>query len=86
MKKVIIAMVVLLVVAGGSIGAFLSVKKKSDEETRKQQIQEADNILFNFDSESITEISFDFPDGIYTIRNDENTWKLDSDEFTVDTT
>lgn len=86
MKKVIIAMVALLVVAGGSIGAFLSVKKKSDEETRKQQIQEADNILFNFDSESITEISFDCPDGIYTIRNDEDTWKLDSGEFTVDTT
>lgn len=59
MKKVIIAMVALLVVAGGSFGAFFAVKNKSDKETQKQVSELADNVLFSFDSDSITEINFD---------------------------
>ena len=87
MKKVIIAMVALLVVAGGSFGAFLAVKNKSDKETEKQVSELADNVLFSFDSESITEINFDCPDGQYkAVRNEEDKWKLDSGEFTVDQT
>ncbi|MDE5833989.1 MAG: DUF4340 domain-containing protein, partial [Ruminococcus sp.] len=87
MKKVIIAMVALLVAAGGSFGAFLAVKNKSDKETEKQVSELADNVLFSFDSESITEINFDCPDGQYkAVRNEEDKWKLDSGEFTVDQT
>lgn len=86
MKKVIIAMVALLVVAGGSFGAFLAVKNKSDNETKKQVSELADNVLFNFDSDSITEINFDCPDGQYKAVHENDEWKLDNGEFTVDQT
>lgn len=86
MKKVIIAMVALLVVAGGSFGAFLAVKNKSDNETKKQVSELADNVLFSFDSDTITEINFDCPDGNYTAVHEGDTWKLDSGEFSIDET
>lgn len=86
MKKIIIAMVALLVVAGGSFGAFLAVKNKSDNETKKQVSELADNALFSFDSDSITEINFDCPDGQYRAVLEDDTWKLDSGEFTIDQT
>ena len=70
MKKVIIAMVALLVVAGGSFGAFLAVRNKSDKETEKQVSELAENDLFSFDSETVTEISFDCPDGQYKVLHD----------------
>lgn len=84
MKKVIIAMVALLVVAGGSFGAFLAVKNKSDKETEKQVSELAENVLFSFDDETITEINFDCPDGHYRAYYEDETWKLDGNEFTVD--
>lgn len=86
MKKVIIAMIALLVVAGGSFGAFLAVKNKSDNETKKQVSELADNVLFSFDSDSITEINFDCPDGHYKAIHEDDKWKLDDDEFTIDQT
>lgn len=86
MKKVIIAMVALLVVAGGSFGAFLAVKNKSDKETQKQVSELADNVLFSFDDESITEITFDCPDGQYKAVREDDNWKLDGGEFTIDQT
>ncbi|MCM1506406.1 MAG: DUF4340 domain-containing protein [Ruminococcus flavefaciens] len=86
MKKVIIAMVALLVVAGGSFGAFLAVKNKSDKETQKQVAELADNVLFSFDSESITEINFDCPDGQYKALYQDENWKLDGGEFSIDQT
>ena len=87
MKKVIIAAVALLIVAGGSFGAFLVVKNRSDKETEKQVSELADNVLFSFDSDSITEINFDCPDGQYkAVINDDGDWKLDSGEFPLDQT
>ncbi|MDE6833411.1 MAG: DUF4340 domain-containing protein [Ruminococcus sp.] len=84
MKKVIIAMVALLVVAGGSFGAFLAVKNKSEKETEKQVSELAENVIFSFDSEAITEINFDCPDGHYRAYYEDETWKLDGNEFTLD--
>lgn len=86
MKKVIIAMVALLVVAGGSFGALFAVKNKSDKENKKQISELADNVLFQFDSDSITEINFNCPDGTYTAVHNEDGWKLDNNEFTIDQT
>lgn len=86
MKKVIIAMVALLVVAGGAFGAFLAVKNKSDKETQKQVSELADNVLFNFDSDSITEINFDCPDGQYKAIHEDDGWKLEGEEFVIDQT
>lgn len=87
MKKVIIAAVALLIVAGGSFGAFLVVKNRSDKETEKQVSELADNVLFSFDSDSITEINFDCPDGQYkAVVNDDGDWKLDDGEFALDQT
>ena len=84
MKKVIIAMVALLVVAGGSFGAFLAVKNKSDKETEKQVSELAENEVFSFDSENVTEINFDCPDGHYRVVYEDETWKLDNNEFVID--
>lgn len=87
MKKVIIAVVVLLIVAGGSFGAFLAVKNKSDKETEKQESELADNVLFKFDSDTIKEVDFDCPDGQYKAElNEDGEWELESGEFTLDQT
>lgn len=58
MKKNVIALVVLLAAAGGSVGAYLAVKGKKDDETKQYQEQIADLSLFNFDAESINKIEF----------------------------
>lgn len=84
MKKVIIAMVALLVVAGGSFGAFLAVKSNSDKETEKKVSEQAENVLFSFDSEAVTEINFDCPDGTYKVYYEDEEWKLDGSEFVID--
>lgn len=84
MKKVIIAMVALLVVAGGSFGAFLAVRNKSNKETEKQVSELAENVLFSFESDNITEINFECPDGHYKAYYEDETWKLDGNEFTID--
>lgn len=84
MKKVIIAMVALLVVAGGSFGAFLAVKNKSDKETEKQVSELAENEVFSFDSDNVTEINFDCPDGHYRVVKEDENWKLDNNEFVID--
>ena len=87
MKKVIISVVALLIVAGGSFGAFLAVKNKSDKETKQQASELADNLLFSFDDESIKEINFECPDGQYkAVVNDDGDWKLESGEFAIDQT
>lgn len=86
MKKIVIAMVALLVVAGASFGAFLAVKSKSDEETQKQASELADNVLFSFDSDNITEVHFDCSDGQYTAIQTEDGWELESGEFILDQT
>lgn len=87
MKKVIISVVALLIVAGGSFGAFLAVKNKSDKETKQQASELADNVLFSFDDESIKEINFECPDGQYkAVVNDDGDWKLESGEFALDQT
>lgn len=87
MKKVIISVVALLIVAGGSFGAFLAVKNKSDKETKQQASELADNVLFSFDDESIKEINFECSDGQYkAVVNDEGDWKLESGEFALDQT
>lgn len=87
MKKVIIATVALLIVAGGSFGAFLAVKNKSDKETQQQNVQTADKVLFDFDGDSITEITFNCPDGEYkVIKSEDGTWNLDNKEFVIDQT
>lgn len=84
MKKVIIAMVALLVVAGSSFGVLFAVKNKSNRETQKKVEELADNVLFKFDSDSVTEINFDCPDGQYKAIHNDDGWKLDTNEFVID--
>ena len=63
MKKPIIAIVGLLAAAGISTGVFLKVKNNNDEEVRQKNDILADNVLFNFDSDAVNEISISSPDG-----------------------
>ncbi|MDE5584168.1 MAG: DUF4340 domain-containing protein [Ruminococcus sp.] len=87
MKRVIIATIALLVVAGASFGAFFAVKNKSDKETQQKNIQTADKVLFDFDSDSVTEVVFNCADGEYkVIKDDDGKWSLDNKEFAIDQT
>lgn len=85
MKKNVIALVVLLAAAGGSVGAYLAVKDKKDDETKQYQEQIADLALFNFDAESINKIEFISSEGEYTAELEDSKWQLTSgDDFPLD--
>lgn len=85
MKKNVIALVVLLAAAGGSVGAYLAVKNKKDDETKQYQEQIADLNLFNFDAESINKIEFISSEGEYTAELIDSQWQLTSgDDFALD--
>ncbi len=85
MKKNVIALVVLLAAAGGSVGAYLAVKNKKDDETKQYQEQIADLNLFNFDAESINKIDFISSEGEYTAELIDSQWQLTSgDDFALD--
>lgn len=76
MKKAIIAIVALLAAAGVSIGAFLAVKSKSDEQTKQEESKLADYVLFDFEADAINKIEISCPDGDYTIELIDDEWKL----------
>ena len=58
MKKPIIALIALVIAAGGSIGAFLAVQNKKDNENRQAQEMIAENSLLHFDGDAVTQLSF----------------------------
>lgn len=76
MKKAIIAIAALLAAAGVSIGAFYAVKNKSEQETAQNEMSQADNVLFNIDSDSINKINISFNDESYTVELLDERWKL----------
>lgn len=76
MKKAIIAIAVLLIAAGGSIAAFMSVKSKSDKETKQEESRLSDYVLFNFDANSINKVDISCTDGDYTFEYAEEEWSL----------
>ena len=85
MKKIIIAMVALLAAAGVSFGVLHNVRQKSQEETRQQQIEAENKVLFSFDDESVSEVSISCDDGNFSMICDDGNWKLkDSNDFLVD--
>ncbi len=86
MKKLIAALAVLIVLAGGSVGAYMIVKDKKDEEKRQASEQLDDNVLFKFDSEAVTKIEFNCADGQYiTEKDDSDQWVLTNrDDFDLD--
>lgn len=76
MKKAIIAIVALLAAAGISIGAFLAVKSKSEKETKQEESQQTDFILFDFESDSINKVEISCSDGDYSFELSEDKWLL----------
>ena len=87
MKKPIIAFAALLVAAGASVGAFLAVKNKKDNEDTVSSQLIADNVLFSFDPNAVTKIDFNCDDGLYTAEYDSEseTWSLTNrDDFALD--
>nr|MDE6784737.1 hypothetical protein [Ruminococcus sp.] len=59
MKKAVIAIAALLIASGISIGAFIAVKSRSENENQKQAEILADNELFKIDSDSIGKIEIE---------------------------
>ena len=85
MKRKIIAIAVLLAAAGGSVGAYLAVKDKKDDEAKQYQEQLADLNLFSFDAEGINKIQFISSEGEYTAELIDSQWQLTSgDDFPLD--
>ncbi len=80
MKKVIIAIIVLAVIAGISVGAFVSVKNKSEKETKKQEESLADNVLFNLDSETLIRIDVESSDINYSAELNDGKWIMNSSQ------
>lgn len=78
MKKIIIAVSVLVILAGASIGTFVAVKSKSEEDTKKQAETLADNVLFNIDSSTINRIDIFYPDSNYTAEVSDSDWVMTS--------
>lgn len=78
MKKIIIAVAVLAVMAGISIGAFVTVKSKSEKENQKKIETLADNVLFNVDSKTINKIDIFYPDSNYTAELKDEEWIMTS--------
>ncbi|MGN1036942.1 MAG: hypothetical protein ACI4PX_04140, partial [Ruminococcus sp.] len=63
MKKIIIAVAVLAVLGGGSLGAYFAIKSSQDEKQHIESELANENVLFNFNSDDVTEVDFDCPDG-----------------------
>ena len=86
MKKPVIILVSALVLAGASMGTFIAVKNKKDAEESMSQSQLADNVLFDFDDESVDKIEFDIHGDVYTVVKDGDTgWVLSGrDDFAMD--
>lgn len=85
MKRKIIALAVMLAAAGGSVGAYLAVKDKKDNEAKQYQEQLADLDLFSFDAEGINKIQFISSEGEYTAELIDSQWQLTSgDDFPLD--
>lgn len=78
MKKPIAALAALVIAAGASVYAVFSVKDQKDKDDRKAAEKAADNILFNFDSKSVTKASFKCADGDYTAEYINDEWVLTS--------
>ncbi|MBR5684459.1 MAG: DUF4340 domain-containing protein [Ruminococcus sp.] len=86
MNKRIIALIVLILMAGASIGTMLFFKDKKNKEDNKIQEEINDNVLFDFDPYSPTQIVFTKGDESYTCKLDGEKWILESGEFPVDQT
>lgn len=87
MKKPIIALIVMLIAAAGSVGAFLAVKSSKNKEEKQAQKELADNVLFSFDAEKVTSLTFEGEQGEYTAeKSEDGVWTLSSEEFTLDQT
>lgn len=85
MKRILIAIISLTVVAAGSLTAFLVVKNNRDKEEKARIEAAAENNIFNFDSDTITSVSFSCDDGEYTAEKTEDGWFLTgSDTFDLD--
>ena len=77
MKKPIIALIVLVLAAAGSIVAFLAVKNKNDKKNQQKKEALAANVLFSFDSDSPTKLTFSKDGETYVCENKDGIWSID---------
>ena len=77
MKKPVIAAIALAAASAVSIGAFAFLKNKNDTNEKLKAEESADNALFSFDSESITNISISSSEGDFTFVLNGDIWVND---------
>lgn len=76
MKKIIIAIAVLAVLGGSSLGAYFAVKSNQDEKQRIEAEIENENVLFQFNSDDVTGVDFDCPDGKFLAVLNNGSWQF----------
>lgn len=76
MKKAIITVAVLLAAAGISMGAFLAIKSNSEQEIKKEESSQADNVLFELNPDNINKLDITNADGSYTVEFIDDKWIL----------
>lgn len=74
MKKVIITASVLAVIAVGSLSAFFIVKNKQDIKQQTEIEKANENILFSFNSDNVTGVDFECPDGEFIAEHNGESW------------
>ena len=77
MKKGIIAAAGLLLCAGISTGSFIYVKNKSEQQVQNEAKKTADNVLFDFDSDSISKVTLSSPEGDFSFVYENKKWICD---------
>lgn len=76
MKKIIIAVAVLAILGGGSLGTYFIVKNNQNEKQRIETELENENNLFSFNSDDVTEVDFDCPDGEFIAVSNNGSWQF----------
>lgn len=90
MKKLIIALIAMGILAAGSITCFIIIKSKDDKAQKEQSELLDEYMLFKFDSDTISTLTFSIPNGgEFTAEIDPSdnyhSWNfVDFDDFTVD--
>lgn len=78
MKKAVIAVVALAAAAGISVGTLLAFKNKSEKAVNEESAIQADNVLFQFNSDDISKLDIESAGVSYTIELVDGNWEMTS--------
>ncbi|MCM1528490.1 MAG: DUF4340 domain-containing protein [Alistipes sp.] len=78
MKKAVIAVVALAAAAGISVGTLLAFRNKSEKAANEESAIQADNVLFQFNSDDISKLDIESAGVSYTLELVDGSWEMTS--------